>query len=135
MGLLRLPIFLMLLTAQPAFAFYTLFETGDLLPEDKMQVSAEAQFVTSGDDGTNIIGRLDKGFDDESNLRFMAGVGTTDFQFGGFLKWVPFPDFGNQPAIGFTFGAHVARFDSEGRNESADVGDGTELALRVNPFA
>jgi hypothetical protein len=108
----------------PTFAFYTFQDTGDLLKEGQMRWATEVQFITSGDDGANIIGRLDKGYSEEVNLRFEAGVGTTDYVFGGYVKWVPFPDFDKQPAIGFQGGVHVASFEDE-----------TELALRFTPFA
>lgn len=104
-------------------AFYTVHESGDLLKPDQMQASGELQLITNHDDGVDIVGRFDKGLDDEKNLRFEAGTGTTDFFFGGYLKWVPYPDFEKQPAIGFDFGAHYAHYEKN-----------NELSLRVIPF-
>lgn len=106
-----------------ALAHYTVQDTGDLLKEDEMQFSSEVQFVTSGDEGVNLIGRFDKGFDSDSNLRFLVGAGTTDFEIGAFYKWVPFPDFESQPAIGLTLGTHVAKYAGH-----------TELGVRAIPF-
>jgi len=119
MGLL-VPLFI----SRIAFAFYTVQETGDLLKPDEKQAAATMQMVTSGDTGINLIGRLDMGYNDDSNIRFMAGAGTTDFEIGAFYKIVPFPDYEKQPAIGFTFGAHFAHYNSN-----------DELSMRVIPFA
>jgi hypothetical protein len=129
MQLFKLPIYslliftLTLIVGASTYAHYTVQDTGDLLPEDKTQAAAELQLKTSGDEGLNVIGRLDKGFDSDSNLRFLFGAGTTDFEIGAFYKWVPFPDFEKQPAIGFTFGAHMARYTGE-----------NELAARFIPL-
>ena len=113
--------FLLPINAQ---AYYTVQDTGDLLKENEQQFATELQLITTGDTGVNFIGRYDRGLDEETNLRFEAGVGTTDFAVGGYIKWVPYPDFESQPAIGFTFGAHLARFEDE-----------MEIAGRIIPFA
>lgn len=111
------------LVSPAALAFYTVQDTGDLLDEKEYKFSAELQFITSGDDGVNVIGRFDTGFDEDSNFRFLAGVGTTDYVFGAFYKWVPYPDFEKQPAIGLTSGVQLAKYEDE-----------TEMALRFIPF-
>jgi hypothetical protein len=109
----------------PAFAFYTLQDTGDLLKPKENQLGAEVQFITHGDTtGVNAIGRLDKGLKDDMNLRFEFGAGTTDLVAGAYLKWVPYPDYDRQPAVGFTVGAHYAHYNSN-----------SEVALRLIPFA
>jgi hypothetical protein len=111
---------------QKSFAFYTVQESGDILKESERQFAAEVQVITDGlsnDDGANLLARFDMGFDPDSNLRFVLGGGTTDFIAGAFYKWVPFPDFENQPAIGITFGAHLARYSEE-----------NDIAGRVIPF-
>lgn len=107
----------------PAQAFYSTFTTGDMLAEDKYEAGVETQFVTSGDDGVNLVGRLDVGYNDESSFRGMLGFGVTDFQVGGFYKWVPIPDYDNQPAMGILAGAQYAKYNNE-----------SEVALRVHPF-
>jgi hypothetical protein len=111
------------MTAPSAFAFYTVQESGDLLKPKEMQAGGEIQFITSGNDGVNFIGRLDKGLTDDSNLRFIAGAGTTDVFFAAYAKWVPFPDFEKQPAIGFSAGVQYGHYESS-----------NELGLRFIPF-
>ena len=83
------------------------------------------QWITNGPvDGVNVLGHVDKGLNDSSNLRFEAGTGATDAVLGGYLKWVPFPDYQNQPAVGFTMGAQYAHYQGE-----------SEVAIRVTPIA
>ena len=61
----------------------------------------------------------------------LPGGGTADFFLGGYYKFVPYPDFGDQPAVGFTTGIQRSRVeDSE---LSRDVEN--DLALRFIPFA
>lgn len=117
-----------LLGGLSAQAFYTFQETGDLLAPDRYAVGTELQFRTSNGSGVNILGRVDGGFSDEWNYRGFIGLGDTDFQAGGHMKWVPFPDYENQPAIGFTFGGHIASYAHDNR------GSNTEFAIRTMPF-
>ena len=107
----------------PAQAFYTVQDTGDIIDFDKNQFSTQVQFVTNGDDGVNLIGFYDKGVDEESSFRAEVGTGTTDILLGVRYKWVPYPDFDKQPAIGFIFGFHYANFEDE-----------NEIALRAIPI-
>ena len=113
-----------LLAAPTVHAYYTVQDTGELLSEKEKQVGGELQFATTGNSGINLIGHFDMGFDKESNLRFEAGTGVTTAVVGAFFKWVPFPDFENQPAIGFSFGAHYARYEQA-----------NEIAARFIPLA
>lgn len=105
-------------------AFYSVHETGDLLKPEQMQIGGELQLITNNDEGVDLVGRFDKGFDEDRNLRFEVGTGTTDFFLGGYVKWVPYPDFEKQPALGVNFGAHYAHYESN-----------NELTLRAIPFA
>ncbi len=112
-------------SAAPALAYYTVQDTGDLLKPKEMRFGAEAQFITHGDTtGVNAIGRFDRGLNSDMNLRFEVGAGTTDMVAAAYVKWVPFPDFEKQPAVGFTVGGQYAHYNSH-----------SEVALRVIPFA
>ena len=114
-----------LLFASSAFAFYTVQDTGDLLAPDQMAVGASLQGMTAGPvHGVNILGHLDKGLTDTSNLRFEAGSGATDAVLGGYYKWVPFPDYQDQPAVGFIMGGQYAHYQGAG-----------EIAARFTPIA
>ena len=99
------------LTSEQAFAgYYSTMDTGKLLKEGHYNLGAETQFITEGDDGVNLDAKLDGPIDDEWNWRGMVGFGTTDFYLGGFVKWVPIPDFENQPAVGALIGVLYANY-------------------------
>ncbi len=94
-------------------AFYSVQENGELLKPEEMQFSTEAQILTHRATGVNIVGRIDRGINDESSARLTVGTGETDFVIGASYKWVPYPDLATQPAIGFIFGAIYARYEEE----------------------
>ncbi len=113
-----------------AFAFYTFQDTGDMLAAGRYATVTELQFVTSRDSGVNFVGKLDGGLNDEFNFRAVIGTGNTDFQIQGLLKWVPIPDYENQPAIGLTTGFLWARYDSRASRDETE----NEFSVRVIPF-
>jgi hypothetical protein len=119
----RLAFLMCFLSSVTANAYYTVQDTGELIPEGYYAAGAELQFMTSPDSGANFIGRFDGAFDNEINYRGYVGFGERDFQIGGNLKWVPFPDVDKQPAIGFVVGPLIAAYDSH-----------TELAVRAYPL-
>jgi len=110
--------------SSPSWAYYTLQDTGDMLKPNQMRLGAEAEFVTHGDDGLDVTGKFDYGVRDDLGLRVEAGTGATDILVGGYVKWVPIPDYQNQPAIGVVVGGHYAHYHAE-----------SETALRITPFA
>jgi len=122
-------LILALFFSQYALAFNSLQETGDLLKESEKQLLPELQFVTSGNTGVNLIGRFDMGYDADSNLRFLVGTGATDVELGAYYKWVPYPDYDKQPAVGFSFGFEYARYKKE--NIATPKND---IGIRAAPF-
>lgn len=113
----------LLVTSFSAQALYSTLDTGDVLGENKMEVSAETQFITDRDTGINLIARFDRGYRDDSQIRGLIGIGTTDFHIGGYYKWVPIPDYDNQPAVGLIGGIIYARHQEM-----------NELSLRFAPI-
>lgn len=109
--------------ALPGFSYYTFQDTGDLLAPDRYAVGAELQFRTSKGSGTNLMGRFEGSIDDEWNYRGYVGLGDVDVVVGGHAKWVPIPDYENQPAMGVTMGGLIASYESD-----------TEFSARVTPF-
>ena len=109
--------------ALKAKAFYSVMETGDLLSEGSYRASIESQFLSEGDRGINLLGRIDSWFNQDANIKAVIGAGTTDFITGGFFKWVPYPDSEGQPAIGLTSGVVYARYE-----------DIDEISLRIQPL-
>jgi len=106
-----------------AHAYYSTLDTGDTLGEKKYDVSLEPQVILNRYDGFNLVGRVDAGINEESNLRAIMGFGKVDFQAGALYKYIPFPDTSHQPAIGFTTGAIYAH-----------VQGSSELNLRFTPL-
>lgn len=106
-------IFLVFIFNHQALAYFSTIDTGEILSQDKYRASAETQFLTSSGSGLNVNGRFDLGINEESNLRALVGLGSTDFHTGVFYKWIPIPDYENQPAIGFLAGPTFAHWDGE----------------------
>lgn len=106
-----------------AHAYYSTMDTGDLLERDNYKLGIETQFITDSPSGMNVVGRFDSFFSSDSNVRAIMGFGSTDFQLGGYYKWVPIPDIDNQPAIGLLAGVLYAT--DQGINE---------LSLRFHPL-
>lgn len=105
-------------------AYLGLLTDGDILPADKFRTGAELQGVLNENDGINIAGHFDMGLNESTELLLEAGTGAQDF-FGTLqFKYVPFPDYENQPAIGFIFGTTMT---SESGN--------SDTLLNVKAFA
>lgn len=119
-----------MILSSPAFAFYTFQDSGDLLAPGRYATATEVQFLTSRDSGANFVGKIDGGLNDEFNFRATIGTGNTDFQIQGLLKWVPIPDYENQPAIGVTTGFLWARYESRASRDETE----NEFSVRVIPF-
>lgn len=96
-----------------SFAIMTVQESNEITPLGKYKLGVEPQFRTSRGSGFNFSGFMDKALNEAMSVRGSAGTGETDFSVGGSFKWVPFPDFESQPAIGFKFGGTYWRDSSE----------------------
>ena len=90
-----------------AFATVPFVDSGRILQSNKYEISAHAYFV-SGEEKTefNIMAQFDEGFFNRKdvNIRYILGGGEHGFLTGSFLKWVPFPDYKYQPALGASAG-------------------------------
>ncbi len=99
---------LLVLSLQFSHAYLSLLTDGDILSSDRLRGGVELQGVLNENDGINLAGHFDMGLNDSTEVMLEAGTGAQDF-FGSIqFKYVPFPDFENQPAIGFVFGATMA---------------------------
>jgi hypothetical protein len=113
-----------LFVSLPAQAYFSVIQTGDLVPEGSFQVVLEPQIITTRYDGLGLNLKLDAGVDNASSIRGIIGVGDKmEFEVGAMYKYIPFPDTQNQPAIGFEAGGIYARTKDEG-----------EVSLRFNPL-
>lgn len=108
---------------QPAHALFSVVDTGTLVAPGSYQATFEPQFILSRYSGLNVVGRLDTGLNESSSVRGIIGVGIIDFEFGGFYKYIPFPDTETQPAIGGEIGVIYGR-----------VNRSNILSIRFNPL-
>lgn len=91
--ILFLPIF--------SFANYlSIGESGETIAPNSYRVGGSLQSLSAGKGGLNVGGFLDTGWRDDLSSRFLFGVGSVEYQMGATLKYVPFPDYGQQPALG-----------------------------------
>lgn len=97
-----------IMASTPAWAYYGVLDTGEVLAPGHYKVTGDFQALTDVG-GINTALRFDMGFQDEYGLRVIGGVGKTDVFFGGLFKWMPFPDVEGQPAIGFNLGLLYAK--------------------------
>ncbi len=88
----------------PATALTPFADSGKLLRPGKNEFSAHTQIISQKEEGTdfNFFMQMDESFlkRRDLNIRYFAGIGESGFLTGSFLKWVPFPDYQYQPAIG-----------------------------------
>lgn len=82
------------------------------------------QFILTDNTGFNIGAHFDFGFNQSSNFRALLGAGSTNFYSGVFYKWIPIPDYNDQPAIGLTAGVLYASLD----------GGNSSLSFRLQPL-
>lgn len=98
---------LLFIALQFSHATMSLLTDGEILPADKWRGGLSLQGVLNGNDGINMAGHFDIGINDSTEVLLEAGTGATDF-FGSLkFKYVPFPDYQRQPAIGFILGTTV----------------------------
>lgn len=83
-----------------SFAYLQIGESNEIMALGHYRVGADLQLKTSDGGGTNITGFFDYPLSEETAARALIGVGDTDFYAGGSFKWVPYPDFDSQPALG-----------------------------------
>lgn len=103
-------IFSITLFTKPVLANYlSIGESGEIIPKDNYRLGASLQSLTAGKSGLNVGGYMDMGVNSDSSARLLFAVGSVDFQLGGSYKYIPFPDYENQPAIGVRTAAWVAR--------------------------
>ncbi|MES2856037.1 MAG: hypothetical protein V4692_09245 [Bdellovibrionota bacterium] len=107
----------------PAEAYFSVLDTGDVIPPGSYQALLAPQVILTNYDGFNAVGMFDVGLTEETSARALLGFGKVDYQIGGMYKWIPFPDVGNQPAIGGQAGVILARVNGD-----------TQFSLRFNPL-
>lgn len=104
---------LTLIISARSFAFMEMAESGDIGGQGVYRVGLIPQAKTSDGSGANISGFFDAGLNDETSARAWLGSGDTDLVIGGTVKWIPIPDYNNQPAVGGRVGAFYFRDGGE----------------------
>ena len=92
-----------------ANAYLTTSESGELVKPGQYRFGVIPQLRMSDGSGTNLSGFIDTPFNDESSIRAQIGFGETDVEAAASYKWIPIPDYDNQPAIGGKVEASFAR--------------------------
>lgn len=110
---LVLGVFLASTIASQAHAYLSIAESGEILPAGKYQVGLEPQVLLNRGGGANLNVFLDTSFNESTSGRITMGAGSVDFNAFASVKWIPFPDIDNQPAMGLRAGAGVARDEDE----------------------
>lgn len=111
------------LLSTPAQAYFSTLDNGEVLGDGQFQAMFAPQLIFNNYDGGNFTGRLDMGIAEGVSARGVLGFGKVDFQIGGLVKWVPFPDTDSQPAIGGEAGLLIAR-----------IGSITQTSIRFHPL-
>jgi hypothetical protein len=97
-------IILSLNLTQIAAAYMTVAESGELVPENQFRISIEPQI-----NYFDFAGHFDTGVAEDAQVRLSAGVGNAGHHIDFFYKRIPFPDYDNQPAIGYKIGVSFAK--------------------------
>lgn len=82
----------------------TIAESAELVPENQFRVSLEPQV-----NYFNFNTHFDTGVAEDAQVRLSAGIGSGNYHFDFFYKQIPYPDYSDQPAIGYKIGAIFAR--------------------------
>lgn len=114
---------LCLFLTSTAHAYLSIGESAEVLPSNLMQVGLEPQILLNRESGPNFDIFFDLPVNDSTSARFLIGAGSIDFNAFASVKWIPFPDVANQPAMGVRFGAGWAR-----------DADDNQLQLQVAPL-
>lgn len=114
---------LMLLPSAQA-AYLAVAESGEILPDGQYQFGLAPQILLNEGGGGTVSGFIDVPVNDSTSFRAQAGLGKVDFHAAGSIKYIPFPDFDNQPAMGIKGGLWYARWQEE-----------NWLTLQVAPLA
>lgn len=98
-----------ILMAEVSQAYLSVQESGEIGQVGNYRLGLEPQAKLSSGGGANLTGFFDAPLNEESSFRGLVGFGDRDFYVGGSFKWIPIPDYENQPAIGGKFSVITSR--------------------------
>ena len=96
------------------FALVPFLDSGKLLRPKKYEISFHTYFISEKErTDFNLIAQFDEGLLQrrDVNMRYFIGGGEYGVLTGTFLKWIPFPDYKYQPAVGATVGISYNLFN------------------------
>ncbi|MGZ3775037.1 MAG: hypothetical protein ACXVCY_14200 [Pseudobdellovibrionaceae bacterium] len=96
-----------------AQAYLSIAESGEMVPPGKYQVGVEPQLLLNKGGGANFDVFFDSSINESTSARVQMGAGAIDFNAFASVKWIPFPDVNNQPAMGLRVGAGLARDEQQ----------------------
>lgn len=99
---------LIFLIPQMSNAYFSNIDSGELVPKDQYRLILEPQFGQY-----NLTAHFDAGITDSTQLRVSLGAGKNGTHFDFFYKTIPYPDFEDQPAIGYKVGTIFSSNKSE----------------------
>ena len=100
-------LFFVVFSTTHTFALMPFADSGKLVRPKKFEVSLHTQFISKENETDfNVIAHFDEGFPNRKamNIRYVLGGGEYGLLLGSFLKWIPFPDYKYQPAVGASIG-------------------------------
>jgi len=93
-----------------ALGFLTIHETAEIMPANLYKIGFAPQLLISDGGGLNVDVYADMHLMDDVDGRMTIGAGKTDFTTQASVKWVPFPDYDRQPAMGLRGAVGYAGF-------------------------
>ena len=101
------------LQVQTSYAYLSLSETAELLKKDHYRLGIIPQVLLTSSAQSNFGVFMDLPVENDMNSRFIIGSGSTSFWTSASIKWVPYPDFDRQPAMGVRGSLIYARNTSQ----------------------
>lgn len=108
----KLLMALFIIFANPTYAYIAVSETAEIPSTEKYRIGFEPQILLNQGGGINATFFLDRGINESTSGRVYLGAGAQDFTFGGSAKYIPFPDYDKQPAMGLRLGARYTRLEN-----------------------
>ncbi len=105
---LSLILYVLFFLTNIAYGYLTTSESGDIVPEGQYRITVEPQLNYFG-----VTTHFDSGIKEDSQVRLSIGAGQGGYHFDFNFKQVPFPDYDDQPAIGYKIGASFAKMDGK----------------------
>lgn len=111
-------------TSIPSWAYLTILESGEPLTKSELHLGFAPQFMLDDHTGSNGVINIRTGLDEGRDFSVQLGGGNIHFWTSLSTRWIPIPDYDDQPAIGFRFDVTLSKIASE-----------SDGAIRVAPFA